>query len=836
MEVSEARDRSPLVVQRLLIGVAALVLTGAASASPPPLPAQKAALNGIRAAAGRGQLDPATAGKDRTLVSRAASLIGNLPTGRAAVIAAQLGQVGALAARYSTPRALTLFGQLQVNEQWFAKRGPPAGGTDITGADGVVYRYFAGEGFEFHPLANASALDNAASAHDDRATQTLAQALVARAITQPHAGVAWEYEFRFEGGRPPWTSGMAQAVFAQAFSRASNLLGDPSLMAEARAAFRAIPGRLVRSLPAGPWIRLYSFNRTVVLNAQLQSIVSLSEYAGASDDASAAALAAALQRSALTELPQFDTGYWSYYALPHTFSPPSYQEFVVQLLQKLAPREAAFGAAATRFEQYGSQQPAFKLANAGPGALEFWLSKPASVVVTAVGPAKRLSLSPGWHTLTWKLPKRAGIWPVHVTATDWAGNTASMQALPLVQVVTAAAAKSHATRAPPPAARPALTVGARLDDPTQAPLAQQLGLGTVEFAVPWQTDETAPDPTVVTALAGLAAQSRLVVELQPDVLPTDDADRATLAAFVASLVQQVSGLHDLLLGPPPTAATAPAYVAALAAIDDAANAASPTVAVAAELDGTAAPQSVLNALARASQASGRITAVMDELALRPAPLPAPGAWSVADYAKANAAIARAFGALPILYVGVTAAPGVPQATAFAQVLQSASCQPQVAGVVFDRLVDANGDTSGLFAADGTPKQSATTLKPLIASAQRGQPATCSSAGAGAGSGSGASITTETTDTTVLAFPTVVSAGVQLGCVHDCLYLVTLQRASDGKPVLAARGALPGGAAPATIHLPDLPIASGSYVIGVRVVNQTNPGPVRVAQSQPLSVG
>src|SRR5581483_2659228 len=298
-------------VRRAAWGVVVLVALGVAGAAPaasPAPPAQKRALHGIGAAAARGQLDPAAAGADRTLVNRAATLVRNLPKGRAAVVAAQLEQVAALASRYSTPRALTLFSQLRMNLQWFARRGPPADGTDITDVQGVVYRYFADRGFEFHPLANASALDNAASSHDVDSTRLLAQALVDRGIAQPHGGVGWEYEFGFSGGRPPWLSGMAQAVFAQAFARASTLLGDPALMAEARAAFRTIPGRLVRSLPAGPWIRLYSFNRIAVLNAQLQSVVSLSEYAGASDDATAAALAAALQRSALAELPRFDTG------------------------------------------------------------------------------------------------------------------------------------------------------------------------------------------------------------------------------------------------------------------------------------------------------------------------------------------------------------------------------------------------------------------------------------------------------------------------------------------------------------------------------------------------
>ena len=50
-------------------------------------------------------------------------------------------------------------------------------------------------------------------------------------------------------------------------------------MREARAAYRVIPGRLLTSVAAGPWIRLYSFQSLRVLNAQLQAVLSLQSYA-----------------------------------------------------------------------------------------------------------------------------------------------------------------------------------------------------------------------------------------------------------------------------------------------------------------------------------------------------------------------------------------------------------------------------------------------------------------------------------------------------------------------------------------------------------------------------
>ena len=53
---------------------------------------------------------------------------------------------------------------------YFAQHGPPQGGTgtDITDADGIVYRYFARRCFEFHPLANFSALNARVARKDAR--------------------------------------------------------------------------------------------------------------------------------------------------------------------------------------------------------------------------------------------------------------------------------------------------------------------------------------------------------------------------------------------------------------------------------------------------------------------------------------------------------------------------------------------------------------------------------------------------------------------------------------------------------------------------------------------
>ena len=79
----------------------------------------------------------------------------------------------------------------------------------------------------------------------------------------------------------------------------------------------------------------------------------------------------------------------------------------------------------------------------------------------------------------------------------------------------------------------------------------------------------------------------------------------------------------------------------------------------------------------------------------------------------------------------------------------------------------------------------------------------------------------------VTYPESLTSGVpvtlQLGCVRDCLYVATLLGA-DGRPVVARRGALTGGAAPAAVTLPKTSLGQASYTIDVRLANRVNPEP------------
>jgi hypothetical protein len=837
----------------LLFALVALLLASSAAGAPKPVPGEREALAAVGHAVKSGRLSRADASAGRREIARAVHLVRVLPPGRRVHVEVALEQIGALGKKLTAPRAKALFGQLAANDDYFARHGAPRGGTDITDADGVVYRYFAGRCFEFHPLADIAALNARVAAKDVDGAKRLAAALIDRAVSRGGGGVAWEYYFRYGGGRPPWVSGMAQAVAAQAFARAAALVSDESaaLSDEAMRAYRVVP-RLTTSVAAGPWIRLYSFSRNPVLNAQLQSILSLQSYAAATGDGAAATLASQLEQAAAATLSRFDTGYWSDYSLAGNPSPLSYQKFVIRLLRRLAPDDPRFAQAADRFTAYLRQPPAFKVANTSSTVLRFWLSKPARVTAaTTAGRTFRVNLDAGWHTFRWREPKRTGFYRAGVTAVDYAGNRASFSALPFVHVPRADRGGKHTrgTARVAPASSPLFAVGSGVDDPQQAALAGSLGLRLVRRSVAWQPGQQSPDPDFVSSLQTLPAGVGIVLDLSAARLPADDAQRAELAQYAASLAGQTPALRDLVLAPGPSRDTARGYAKALASVRAAVRAVRTDVAVGLFLDGSSTkPQLTAEAVGRDLAGAG---AGVDVVSFRPAPAPGPGVLASGDLGVLESALAKGLGTPPPILLDALGTPttipssessayagGPPpasgavspeeQAAAYGEKIEAASCSRDVVGVLLDRLVDAGSATepaTGVYYASGHAKPAAAAVKGAVRAVARGA-VVCPG------------LATPVTPTT-LSFPDQTSsasgAAVALGCDRDCLYLVSLDRA-NGKPVVSRRGALAGGAPAATITFPVRALPHGGYRVDVRLISRVGPGTVVRRRSPLLTPG
>jgi hypothetical protein len=434
------------IVLAAAVAVALLAVLPAGSATRPASPALIKL--GLARAVAAGHLTPDEAAGYRAELARAQAEAKRLPPLRAKVLDGVLGDVAALRGSYTRPRALTLFSTLAVNTDWLATHALGGSFPDLTGSDGAVYRWFWSHGYVFHPLANFAKLNSRAAAGDLDGTEELAAALLARAVPSGQK-LLWEYEFPFASGGAPWTSGMVQAVAAQALARAGDLLSDPVLLDAADAAYAAVPGLLSPSSPAKPWVALYSFDRTPVLNAQLQAALSVGDYAAISGDPSAEALTNRLTAAAESMLPRFDTGYWSLYSLHGDDSSLDYHDYVIALLRKLASRtgEARWSEIADRFYAYESQPPVIRV-GALPGTLfphpadgyrdkapiRFWLSKRSNVTLRVGHTVVSETLGHGQHTIVWS-PRNAvpGTYHPRLTAVGPTGLRAE-KALPPVRI------------------------------------------------------------------------------------------------------------------------------------------------------------------------------------------------------------------------------------------------------------------------------------------------------------------------------------------------------------------------------------------------------------------
>lgn len=461
-------------------------------------------------------LKAADAQRYRSDVTHALRDVSQLAPLRARVITSQLAQLTPLWSSYTAPRALTLFGQLEANLSYLETQKVPTTAVDITDEDGVVYRWFPNLGFEFHPLASFGALNSAAAAQDTDKTQALADALVARAIPRG-SRLIWEYQFKFGIGRPPWASGLAQAVAAQALARSAALLDDPALGAAAVRAFASVTP-LTMKLSSGPWIRLYGFNSEIVLNAQLQAVLSLLEYAQSTEDANASALAQQLSNTAEKLLPRFDTGDWSLYELGGTYASKSYEKFVTDLLQKLAAKtgDPFWVATSQRFHAYYYDPPQVTQPTTTPvtiypqpadgyldtAPITVNLSMRASVTLAIGGKVTTYRWAAGAHTVNWAPPAGLGpgTYPVQMTATSYGGHKATYSLAPVVV--------QFDTVAPAIAAQPTLsgtTLTWSFTDP---------GTPTVDLAVDF-SDPAGVNPTQTVELGPLPLTGTATVAIPP---------------------------------------------------------------------------------------------------------------------------------------------------------------------------------------------------------------------------------------------------------------------------------------------------------------------------------
>lgn len=268
-------------------------------------------------------------------------------------------------------RMPALFLQLRRNAEFWGKEPRIRLGERVSFAgDPLLFQHYAGYGLQIQPLGNfgkANGLWKECQERPDdcRPNQLRALLVSMLRVASWRAGAkTWEYWFPFGGGYPPWASGMAQATGMQALARGAAFFAEPRFMIAARKAlplFRKAPyaGVRVRSGRGSHYV-LYSFAPGLrVLNAFLQAITGLHDYAKLSGDARARKLFRAGDRAARRETPRYDTGRWSYYALPNkNLSTWDYHLLVTEFLENLCARTKAraYCRTARRFTRYTNRR------------------------------------------------------------------------------------------------------------------------------------------------------------------------------------------------------------------------------------------------------------------------------------------------------------------------------------------------------------------------------------------------------------------------------------------------------------------------------------------------
>jgi hypothetical protein len=347
----------------------------------------------------------------------------------------------AVAGKLTPGRLTVLFLTLGYNRQWWASGNVPSSGSyvEFSGSE-LLWEYYAGQGIELQVLGTfgkADGLYTAGPAHYPQMETLLAQ-MIPLAVNRG-GGPVWEYYFQFGGGKPPWTSAMSQGTGIEALTRAYEASHDPSylqLAHQALALFTAPPPLGVRvATPLGARYVQYTFTPgTSIINAFLQSLIGLYDYAQVSGDSLAEQLFAAGNAEAEAEVPHFDTGAWSLYQ-PGQEDTLSYHELVTGFLQQLCQRTSApvYCVTAEHFTAYLTTPPTLALVTQRARknksfALQFKLSKSSHVGIVVVGPGGNTLFSTsanfGYGTRSFAVPalKHKGTYTIRLAATDLAGN------------------------------------------------------------------------------------------------------------------------------------------------------------------------------------------------------------------------------------------------------------------------------------------------------------------------------------------------------------------------------------------------------------------------------
>ncbi len=391
---------------------------------------------------------------------------------------------------------------LESNAQWWSHEPLPGADQHVTvPGSRLVWEYYPGQGIEIQWLATfGEANGYYDDGHDNKALREVLEEAIPLA-TQRAGGIAWEYFFHFDGGAPPWTSGLSQGTALQALSRAYSRLHEQVFLTAAKQALGIFqtppPAGMSVARPAGTLYAEYTYAPTDrILNGSIQALNGLYEYAKLTGDPLGRQLFEAGDAEARAITPSYDTGAWSKYD-QYTESNLNYHELLTEFLQSLCqrtsegeptlveptlvpatkpatppppppppptpiPGDRIYCTTAQRFTADLHTPPVLrllthKLPEGVRGGVRVELSKVATVSITVRRGAQvvwtnRALVEGGDPRLLWVTPRKAGTYTVSVAATDLAGNTAGTSGT--IALGTPAPSRTHAhSGAPAPPKR-----------------------------------------------------------------------------------------------------------------------------------------------------------------------------------------------------------------------------------------------------------------------------------------------------------------------------------------------------------------------------------------------
>jgi hypothetical protein len=264
---------------------------------------------------------------------------------RAVELGAVLSNVQMMAStgQLSASRLPAVFLTLERNTQWWTSEPLLSSSERLSfPSSKLVWEYYPGQGIEIQWLATFGRANGFfLSGHENANLRQLLGEAIPLASKRA-GGIAWEYLFRFDGGVPPWTSGLSQGTGLQVLARAWQRFKEPVYLTAAQQAlgvFQTPPAQGVRvGTAARAMYAEYTYApRDRILNGFIQALVGLYDYAAITKDPLGLQLFEAGDAQARAEVPHFDTGAWSLYD-QFGESNLNYHELLAEFLQHLCER------------------------------------------------------------------------------------------------------------------------------------------------------------------------------------------------------------------------------------------------------------------------------------------------------------------------------------------------------------------------------------------------------------------------------------------------------------------------------------------------------------------